>query len=156
MWDKPAGKENEREHLCPFLPLTILSVPRALGDREALTPCLFPKSPASKIAMAPREVIWDSRLRERERESAHAHGHRPFSLQCFLLEREQTCPSHSLPSYFFPCGTHSGHPLAWQVWRVLVPWRRTGFSLPPLACFPNACFAHRESGGLAWARKRVW
>ena len=26
----------------------------------------------------------------------------------------------------------------------------------PLAGFPNACFAHRESGGLAWARKRVW
>lgn len=33
--DKPAGKENEREHLCPSLPsLTIPSAPKALGTQK--------------------------------------------------------------------------------------------------------------------------
>lgn len=63
-----------------------------------------------------------------------------FLLPVLSPEREQPCPSFLHLSQTFWAFLQ-----VWQVWRVLVLLNHS----------QNACFAHRESGGLAWARKSL-
>lgn len=155
-----------RESIPVLPPPTILSAPGAL---ETLTPqrlpnpCLFPKTPTSRISVATSTVVWESRLSERVPTHVCAcvcaracvcacvrMGVKTLLLLVLPSERGQTFPAPPwLPHCISPpCQPSWGAFSSGQLWRGLVSLRGTGFSLPPLA--------HTESRGLAWARERVW